>query len=336
MVRFKVPSAARDLMNHPAGHYLNLPVVENDGRLIAVVDVLKLTYATLEQMSTLAAKDAETSEGETGPLWGRFFESLAANDDAESALSGSNPRGQSFTTPSSRRALPVQESPHSELYPGDSASAIDEVPPSTAIEFPPLGAATVSNAERRKLEESVVDDGTYVFKFRTPSGRTHRFQALKNDIENLRDIVEGKLEADPFFAVKGDEMGARPEPRDFQLAYTDMDDDLVIISSNEDVEDAVRIARKKGNDRVLLQLQGGRGWENSVSIATESSKAPQDGPEVNGPLPEGAEFAPPAKVHVQPADDMFGIPKDLLLPVSIAGLAAVIVTVFTISRLTRD
>lgn len=33
------------------GHYLNLPVVETDGRLVAIVDVLKLTYATLEQVS---------------------------------------------------------------------------------------------------------------------------------------------------------------------------------------------------------------------------------------------------------------------------------------------
>lgn len=32
------------------GHYLNLPVVEGDGRLVAIIDVLKLTYATLEQV----------------------------------------------------------------------------------------------------------------------------------------------------------------------------------------------------------------------------------------------------------------------------------------------
>jgi hypothetical protein len=29
---------------------LNIPVVEEDGRLVAIVDVLKLTYATLEQV----------------------------------------------------------------------------------------------------------------------------------------------------------------------------------------------------------------------------------------------------------------------------------------------
>jgi hypothetical protein len=35
------------------GHYLNIPVVEEDGRLVAIVDVLKLTYATLEQVRSL-------------------------------------------------------------------------------------------------------------------------------------------------------------------------------------------------------------------------------------------------------------------------------------------
>lgn len=39
------------LINGPLdGHYLNIPVVEEDGRLVAIVDVLKLTYATLEQV----------------------------------------------------------------------------------------------------------------------------------------------------------------------------------------------------------------------------------------------------------------------------------------------
>jgi hypothetical protein len=35
---------------HVDGHYLNLPVLEPDGPLVAIVDVLKLTYATLEQV----------------------------------------------------------------------------------------------------------------------------------------------------------------------------------------------------------------------------------------------------------------------------------------------
>lgn len=34
------------------GHYLNLPVMNEAGEIVGMVDVLKLTYATLEQVST--------------------------------------------------------------------------------------------------------------------------------------------------------------------------------------------------------------------------------------------------------------------------------------------
>jgi hypothetical protein len=33
------------------GHYLNLPVMNEGGEIVGMVDVLKLTYATLEQVS---------------------------------------------------------------------------------------------------------------------------------------------------------------------------------------------------------------------------------------------------------------------------------------------
>lgn len=32
------------------GHYLNLPVMNEGGEIVGMVDVLKLTYATLEQV----------------------------------------------------------------------------------------------------------------------------------------------------------------------------------------------------------------------------------------------------------------------------------------------
>lgn len=47
------PPILTDVFDFADGHYLNLPVVEDDGRLVAIVDVLKLTYATLEQVRVL-------------------------------------------------------------------------------------------------------------------------------------------------------------------------------------------------------------------------------------------------------------------------------------------
>uniref|UniRef100_L2FH22 Cbs and pb1 domain protein n=1 Tax=Colletotrichum fructicola (strain Nara gc5) TaxID=1213859 RepID=L2FH22_COLFN len=46
------------------GHYLNLPVMTSDGgEIVGMVDVLKLTYATLEQINTMSTADSE------GPAW---------------------------------------------------------------------------------------------------------------------------------------------------------------------------------------------------------------------------------------------------------------------------
>ena len=35
------------------GHYLNLPVMSDAGEIVGMVDVLKLTYATLDQVRPL-------------------------------------------------------------------------------------------------------------------------------------------------------------------------------------------------------------------------------------------------------------------------------------------
>lgn len=36
------------------GHYLNLPVMNEAGEIVGMVDVLKLTYATLEQVFVIS------------------------------------------------------------------------------------------------------------------------------------------------------------------------------------------------------------------------------------------------------------------------------------------
>jgi hypothetical protein len=43
------------------GHYLNLPVMNNEGEIVGMVDVLKLTYATLEQVNSMRAGETTNS-----------------------------------------------------------------------------------------------------------------------------------------------------------------------------------------------------------------------------------------------------------------------------------
>lgn len=40
----------RQVLTATDGHYLNLPVMSGEGEIVGMVDVLKLTYATLDQV----------------------------------------------------------------------------------------------------------------------------------------------------------------------------------------------------------------------------------------------------------------------------------------------
>ena len=285
------------------------------------------------------AGDNVSSENEGGPMWGRFFDSIG-HEETESVLSGSH-HPDMRSHPSVGDISHLQQSPHSEVHPNDSASVVDEDSGSVLESYARKKGVTVPGG----TAPLPVDDGTYVFKFRTPSGRTHRFQSRHDDVEHLREIVAGKLATDPFFTeFKSSDGAVHPDPNDFLLSYTDTDGDTVVITSDSDVTDAVKIARAGGTDRVVLYIQGGKGWAEASADKKEVKRADVPDPvqqevkEVEKSIPVAVPEVPtpqPPTHHEQP-NEVFGIPKDLLLPASIGVLAAVIVGIFTISRLTSS
>lgn len=245
------------------------------------------------------------------------------------------------------RSISISQMPRSpDLHPDDSASAIHDED-NSVLDFS-RRAGQPMPAELPPV--AAVDDGTYVFKFRTPSGRTHRFQSRHDNYEHMREIISTKLAIDPFFTsfVTSDNSEGTPDPGDYQLAYTDADEDVVLITSDDDVTDAVKMARSKGLDRVVLFIQGGKGWENAtaekseVKAAETAAAALQDVREVEKTEEVVATPPPPppaavAAVVPPPASDgPFGIPRDMLLPASIGVLAASIIVVFTISKFTSS
>jgi hypothetical protein len=279
-------------------------------------------------MNAMTSNDTTAAEGEGGPMWGRFFDSIG-NDDNDSYVSGSRATPDMHSLASMHNLHPPQ-SPHSEVHPNDSASVMDDEP-SGYLNQP---GASVTGMP-------VVDDGTYVFKFRTPSGRTHRFQARHDNVEHLREIVAGKLATDPFFTdfKSTSDPSAIPDPIDFHLSYTDADGDSVFVTTDHDVVDAVKIARSSGADRVVLVIQGGKGWtqgektqetkpEPVVEAPSPAPPAPAEAEKVKAVLLEGNAIPPD-----QIPDDIMGIPKDILLPASIVTLAVAIIGVFAVSRL---
>ncbi|KAJ1995947.1 hypothetical protein GGI25_000487 [Coemansia spiralis] len=111
-------------------HYLNLPVVDESGEILGLVDVLRLCYATLEQMKSIQGTGVEDANAVGGPMWSRFF---SGNLPAElggpgSALSDTVHQSQgdaysqpppSFVDGTARLA--------SEVYPNESASMIEDI-----------------------------------------------------------------------------------------------------------------------------------------------------------------------------------------------------------------
>lgn len=312
---------------------------------------------------------AENGEQASGPLWGRFFGgAVGDDDDTESVVSGTaqseSLASAPFTTPSrpGHRTMSSMDTPTSEVFPNDSASAIDD------------GLSDIGGARRGPGHASSVgasappppvDDGTYLFKFVAPGGTTHRFQARYDSHEFIVDIVAGKLSSDPFFTtpipvvpatpLAETEEGATPppppvattpsgpDPKDFKMSYLDDDGDMVLMTADRDVQDAVSTARKQGKDRVVIQLTGGAGWDEEISrrgLAAKAKKAPlvavdEETEEVDDDEQEVKPKKTKKARATSSADDelVFGVvPKEFLLPISIGFLGVVIVAVFAASK----
>jgi hypothetical protein len=282
---------------------------------------------------------SEEKSDSSGPMWGKFFDALntAQDDDTVSVVSQSE-RPDTPSRPSfHNRGLSSITSPISELQPNDSASAVDE---SSDIG---KGGAESSVA----LPNLPVDDGTYVFKFRTPSGRTHRFQARHDSFDLLRDIVAGKLVSDPFFsapnAVEGQAIHL-PDPSTFTLSYTDDEGDLVTMTADGDVADAVRIARGQKSDRVVLLIDGGKVWEE-FARDVGGEPAVKELKEIET-IAKGVEVeeermvepaADPAKEATFAKEDLIAgvLPKEMVLPAAVGFLGVVILGVFIATRASK-
>ncbi|EGG03814.1 uncharacterized protein MELLADRAFT_117255 [Melampsora larici-populina 98AG31] len=358
------------------GHYLNLPVVDEAGQLQGCVDVLKLTYATLEQVNSISA-DGQTDES-GGPVWSRFFASLgqagSVDDDAGSAISGSHLDASELPprTPTSNRfkgqrhASRGPDTPGSELAPNDSASVIHDEADSALMSK----SGVMSFANGRGGAPIEFDDGTYLFKFIAPSGSAHRFQARYDSYDFVREIIQGKLQTDPFILPSEDSSGItdqtlRPDSNDFQMSYFDDDNDLVLMTSDQDITDSVNLAKKQSKDRVVIHLKGGKTWGDldlikkknvnsiirlkAVSEAEEKEESngihqndlqqedqdDEDDEDQTMKIETTRKRVKKVQKDHQKDELVAGIPKDLVLPAAIGFLGFVILGVFLASKPSR-
>ncbi|KAI2775237.1 CBS-domain-containing protein [Daldinia loculata] len=316
------------------GHYLNLPVMNDQGEIVGMVDVLKLTYATLEQINTMG-----TSGDNEGPAWNKFW--LSLDNETESMVSGDG--SHHHGTMASRSVLSPdvnRERSYDPVAPGDSASHV-------GMESSPIHSAVAHQTPA---------DTPFAFKFKAPSGRVHRIQVIANEgIAQFVEHVAAKLGSEV------EAIGGIPEVEDgnlstggFALSYLDDEGDTVSITTDQDLLEAILLARHHHHEKVDLFVYDPEKPPVTVTapqpdpIATPApSSAPselrrrrtvveddeedEDSEEEDYATVRRRRRAP---THSEPDQVIAGVPNELLLPGAIVTLAVVIIGVFTISKAT--
>ncbi|KAF4635710.1 hypothetical protein G7Y89_g2399 [Cudoniella acicularis] len=315
------------------GHYLNLPVMNETGEIVGMVDVLKLTYATLEQINTMSTGDSE------GPAWNKFW--LSLENETESVMSG---EGSHHHTPGGRSLMSPDMSRHERIVdasvaPGDSASHVGGDSPQHSI---------VSRPADIPAEES-----PFPFKFKAPSGRVHRLQVLgSHGMTDLIASVISKLGAE-VEAVGGAATfeDGKLGSSGFALSYLDDDGDTVSITTDQDLLEAILLARQGRRDKVDLFVHDPEKPPISATLdpqpvisqtatppptntVRERRRALSD--EDDDTEEEAPVRARTRKAAAKPVEEQViaGVPNELLLPGAIVTLAVVIVGVFALTRVT--
>ncbi|KAH8553335.1 hypothetical protein BGW37DRAFT_485323 [Umbelopsis sp. PMI_123] len=354
------------------GHYLNLPVLDEDKNIVGLVDVLKLTYATLEQINSIEGADNDGSKFWNSFAMGEHTETESAVSDSLSHAANSN-MFQAPNSPHQERALSHLNFP--EITPQDSASVANDE-----------NRSNVSSQQMRSR-----DDGTFAFKFTSAMGKTHRLKSDYTDFDSLKSTIRSKLMTEhlslsqSYVEVVGSAPPSEEEEDWLQISYVDDENDNVLMTSNQDLMDAVSLARRQGHDRVRLHVLDTISNPVAPPAAAATTAEIEEKPnEITVNPSESEHTAPTAeetvdeaeKIHkkskrrsgsrrdVLTSDEESGesdvdstqrkrsgkrgakrglaeeygipIPDDLLLPAAVTFLGVVIATVFTISKVTAS
>lgn len=291
------------------GHYLNLPVVDDDNEIIGIVDVLKLTYATLNQIKAIEDEEEQkksskesngngsknNSDSETtqvndghGPAWNKFWTSLD-NDETASIHSDSIIGSVPEVSPSELNSFNIEPP----LKPSDSISFVEE-------------SKTNIKDERPK------EDIPFIFKFKSPGieGRVHRISIKPIDgLERLRELINAKLHLKDFEFLK-----IENQSNDFAISYIDDEGDIVSITSDDDLIDVIKINQILDNEKADLYLHNINDYDTIDEIKSINNKKKND------------------KKKVEKNEIIDGISNEILISGILTVLATSIIIGFSISR----
>jgi len=315
------------------GHYLNLPVMSAEGEIVGMVDVLKLTYATLDQINSMS-----TGDSSEGPAWNKFW--MSFDNETESMMSGEG--GSRHPQTEDGRSLMSPEMSRPGVDRLDSVMPTDSASHTGGRDSPDPSAFTgAANA---------YEDVIFPFKFKAPSGRVHRLQVVPSaGMSELVSVVAEKLggEAEAIGGVPTFDDG-KLSRTGFALSYLDNEGDTVSMTTDRDLLDAISLAQLTHQDKVDLfvhdpekaPLPATLAPQPSLTTATPSESQVRERKVTRSESDdEESETSKPRRKERQAAAGpgqeqlIAGVSNDLLLPGAIVTLAVVIVGVFAISRM---
>jgi hypothetical protein len=190
-------------------------------------------------------------------------------------------------------------------------------------------------------QQPPAEDAPFPFKFKAPSGRVHRVNVLTaSGVTDLVAQVTAKLGAE-LEAVGGAavvEEGCLSNTG-YALSYMDNEGDTVSITTDQDMVDAINLARRTHRDKVDLFVHDPTQPPIPVTLNPQPAKPTTPIIEdCSSPIPESTSeepllSKPRALPSHSPEEQLInGVPNDLLLPGAIVTLAAVIAGVFILSR----
>ena len=301
------------------------------GEIVGMVDVLKLTYATLEQINTMGTGETE------GPAWNKFW--LSVDNETESMVSGEGSHRP--TTPGISSAL-------SPDLTRSQADRVDSVTPNESASH--HGDDDLSETAPA-ITPAAPEHTPFPFKFKAPSGRVHRLQVVASAgmaelVANVTSKLGSEVEAVGGEAVVEDEKLGK---EGYALSYMDNEGDTVSITTNQDLADAIALARQSRRDKVDLFVHDPAQPPLAATVEPRPNLSKPPTPpesilkEPFGPVSstdaaeegfgkrsgEGKQFQPQANGDGQLIS---GISNELLLPGAIVTLAVVIVGVFAFGR----
>lgn len=220
------------------GRYLNLPVIdEGSSEIIGIVEVLKLTYATLDQIKSMQTltQGSSDSEKEEGPAWNKFWTSLDNDSESLHSVNSDHLNTAPFDITNSEIA---QFNVTGDIGPSDSVSGTG-MPPSK-----------VESSRSDQVKESEYNN-TYQFKFKSPNGRVHRLNFKPSDgYTSLRAIILSKFNRQELSQFRNDDN----EELEFAISYVDDEGDIVAITNDADLVQCTVISSKLKRDKTDLLI----------------------------------------------------------------------------------